>query len=210
MATIKTDPRIRRTRSAIRAAFFRLMKAKEFDSITVTDISDCADINRKTFYAHYESKEQLFAELIQEMFSDIFSTFMYEKKKPGSELDEDVLIRDIVRYIEKIEYYREALDTLFTAQTSWMAFELADQVIRDKLSQICVTCEAGKEIVPTTLFIARIKNFFMTTADWWMDQEHTTPQEAAVVLAKMMRKSTVNIFRYQQMQRSSMHADTAE
>ena len=55
----KMDLRIRRTRSAIREAFVALMQNKEYAAITVTDISERAGINRKTFYAHYDSVDDL-------------------------------------------------------------------------------------------------------------------------------------------------------
>jgi AcrR family transcriptional regulator len=43
-----------RSRRLIRQAFIELMKEKELEKITVTDIVKRADINRGTFYAHYK------------------------------------------------------------------------------------------------------------------------------------------------------------
>jgi AcrR family transcriptional regulator len=54
------DPRIRRTRLLIQDAFVRLLKAKNFDKISVQDISEEATINRATFYLHYTDKYALF------------------------------------------------------------------------------------------------------------------------------------------------------
>lgn len=42
-----------RSRKWIRQAFMELLREKEFEKITVTDIVNRADINRSTFYAHY-------------------------------------------------------------------------------------------------------------------------------------------------------------
>ena len=55
----KTDIRIIKTRRAIQAAFLRLMKEKGFAAVTVKDIIRDAEINRSTFYAHYEDKYDL-------------------------------------------------------------------------------------------------------------------------------------------------------
>lgn len=199
MAGMKTDPRIRRTRAAIRDAFTELMQKKEYDAITVTDISECAQINRKTFYAHYETKEQLFTQMLEEMFEDLFLTFMYEKEMPGSRLNEQQLLCDCCAFFEKVERYREELNTLIGGKTAYMAFEIADRVIYACLDRIHVTLEDDAGVVPASLLTSRIKNFFFTGIDWWLDQPQMTAQQAAQIFSRMMRKSVANIFRYEQM-----------
>ena len=47
------DRRIVKTRKAIRCAFAELLTQKTMQEITIKDIAETADINRKTFYAHY-------------------------------------------------------------------------------------------------------------------------------------------------------------
>ena len=42
-----------RSKNMIKEAFFELLKEKEYNKITVTDIVKKADLNRSTFYAHY-------------------------------------------------------------------------------------------------------------------------------------------------------------
>jgi AcrR family transcriptional regulator len=50
------DPRIRRTRQALQTALRDLMQRKGFEEISVQDITDLADVNRATFYDHYNDK----------------------------------------------------------------------------------------------------------------------------------------------------------
>jgi AcrR family transcriptional regulator len=52
----QNDPRVKRTRQLIQEAFWTLMLAKGFDSVTVRDIAREATVNRSTFYAHYADK----------------------------------------------------------------------------------------------------------------------------------------------------------
>ena len=42
-----------RSKNMIKEAFFELLKEKDYNKITVTDIVNKADLNRSTFYAHY-------------------------------------------------------------------------------------------------------------------------------------------------------------
>ena len=50
------DPRIRRTRELLQHSLARLLETKEFEKISVHDITDAATLNRATFYAHYPDK----------------------------------------------------------------------------------------------------------------------------------------------------------
>jgi len=55
-----------RSQRFIRQAFMDLLKEKQPDKITVTDIVNRADINRSTFYAHYTDVRNLMEELQRE------------------------------------------------------------------------------------------------------------------------------------------------
>ncbi|WP_163859401.1 TetR/AcrR family transcriptional regulator [Paenibacillus elgii] len=61
------DRRIKRTRQAIQEALVSLIAEKGFDSLTIQDIIERADINRSTFYYHYEDKQDLLQQSIREM-----------------------------------------------------------------------------------------------------------------------------------------------
>ena len=69
-----SDRRVVRTRKAIRAAFLRLMQETEYRKITITAIAREADIDRKTFYLHYQSVEDLIDEIVREEADRIVRT----------------------------------------------------------------------------------------------------------------------------------------
>ena len=53
------DPRVRRTLQLLHDALDRLLASKEFEAISVQDITDAATLNRATFYDHYPDKTAL-------------------------------------------------------------------------------------------------------------------------------------------------------
>lgn len=53
------DPRVRRSRKMLQDALDVVLRGKEFDSISVQEITDMAGLNRATFYDHYEDKSAL-------------------------------------------------------------------------------------------------------------------------------------------------------
>jgi AcrR family transcriptional regulator len=64
----KLDPRVKRTRSLIEQAFMELLDEKDFQSITVNDITERAEVNRATFYAHFTDKYALLGHVIRQSF----------------------------------------------------------------------------------------------------------------------------------------------
>ncbi|MGB3715346.1 MAG: TetR/AcrR family transcriptional regulator [Candidatus Promineifilaceae bacterium] len=64
----KTDKRIIRTRQWLSKAFLELLEEKGLQKMTVQDISERANVNRATFYAHYEDKYDLFNTIIDHSF----------------------------------------------------------------------------------------------------------------------------------------------
>jgi len=64
----KLDPRVKRTRNLILGAFESLLAEKGFESISVQDVTDKAEINRATFYAHFPDKYALLDYFITQMF----------------------------------------------------------------------------------------------------------------------------------------------
>ena len=65
----KQDPRNQRTRQNIMNGFMKLIKQKEFSDITITDITQEADINRSTFYYHFMDKYDLIDEIQREVLT---------------------------------------------------------------------------------------------------------------------------------------------
>lgn len=64
----RRDRRVLRSRQALIEAFRALLEEKTFSEISVYQISERADLNRGTFYAHFSDKYELLEQLIREQF----------------------------------------------------------------------------------------------------------------------------------------------
>ncbi|WP_313893607.1 TetR/AcrR family transcriptional regulator [Psychrobacillus sp.] len=65
------DRRVVKTRKEIRNALLSLMEEKDFEVITVLDITKRANINRGTFYLHYVDKYEMLEKYEQELFEKL-------------------------------------------------------------------------------------------------------------------------------------------
>lgn len=70
----KTDRRVIKTRAAIKAALEKLVKERGMDKLTVSALAREANIDRKTFYLHYDSIDDLIDCAASDMVEDIIST----------------------------------------------------------------------------------------------------------------------------------------
>jgi AcrR family transcriptional regulator len=64
----KLDPRVKRTRNLILKAFSELLAEKGFESISVLDVTEKAQVNRATFYDHFVDKYKLLDYWISQVF----------------------------------------------------------------------------------------------------------------------------------------------
>ena len=116
----KIDRRVRRTETVLKEALVELLERKDLDEITVTEISDYADIYRGTFYLHYKDIYDLFYNIECSFLAEFQKYVMLylHKNKP-----------DMFDFFEKLyEYFftkRSVLQTLLCTNKS----KLLDKII---------------------------------------------------------------------------------
>lgn len=71
----KPDRRIAKSKKALKQALLTLLAEKDFQSVSITEIVRLADCNRGTFYAHYEHKEALLADVIGEVTTGLIEAY---------------------------------------------------------------------------------------------------------------------------------------
>lgn len=127
------DARVRYTKMVIENSFLDLMKSKPYTKITVTEICQCAEINRATFYKHYLDVQDLLEQIEQDLFDRIRATF-----------DADEL--DLHGFLLRMMYYSmEAKERFFAlggengdpdlmAKTFLVSYEIAYPLLSQNLA----------------------------------------------------------------------------
>ncbi len=102
------DPRIARTKQALKKALIDLLDEKGLEAITVGDLCTRASLNRATFYNHYHDKEGLVRALEEEILAELER---FQKALNGISLHELVRFRIAKRplpfLVELFDYLRE-------------------------------------------------------------------------------------------------------
>ena len=78
----KKDRRIHKTELAIHKALLQLVESQDVSRITVTELTNLADINRKTFYNHYsniadviDEMENVWADNLHDIIAEVLSPY---------------------------------------------------------------------------------------------------------------------------------------
>jgi AcrR family transcriptional regulator len=88
------DLRVRRTKESIRKTFTAMLYEMEYGKITIKELTSRAQINRRTFYLHY----QALGDLLDELQTELSEKFIERTASYDSLLDMDKITREFFLY----------------------------------------------------------------------------------------------------------------
>ncbi|MDN6777395.1 MAG: TetR/AcrR family transcriptional regulator [Enterococcus sp.] len=96
----RVDRRTIKTRTAIKSAFLAILKEKSINKITISELSEKANIGRGTFYLHYHDLYDLYESIEQDLYAELVEIF--DEFSPYI-LSENLvaLTNEITAYIDK-------------------------------------------------------------------------------------------------------------
>lgn len=96
LAKVNTnDRRVNRTKKLLRESLFSLLQKKSINEITITELTEVADINRATFYFYYTDIFDMLDQIQNEAYE------MFEEVLQGTEDSADSL-ESFTNYIKRI------------------------------------------------------------------------------------------------------------
>ena len=166
------DRRVRRTKQRLAEALQELIIERGYDRTTVQDIIDRADVGRSTFYAHYETKDDL---LIGGL--DGFAAEM-ELQLAGSRVHE----RSIMPSLAFFRHVAEDHD-LHRALIGSRGIEIATESVHRMLLR---HARAGLELrtgagdrtaIPLEVRAEFLAGSLLAFLTWWLDNDMPYPPE---------------------------------
>ncbi|WP_456276153.1 TetR/AcrR family transcriptional regulator [Bacillus sp. AK128] len=184
MSEQKVDRRIARTKRLIREALAVLIEEKGFESITVRDITTSADINRGTFYLHYQDKFDLLEKCENEIFHEI------------EDIAKDIKVDDLRKFSENqkplafsvklLEYIKDnaAFMKAVLGPNGNVAFQIKlKEYIKTNIGKVFlkeVEVNEDRMKVPREYLLSYIVSAHLGVIQQWLQNElKETPQEIA-------------------------------
>ncbi|WP_138751975.1 TetR/AcrR family transcriptional regulator [Paenibacillus sinopodophylli] len=163
----KVDRRIAKSQIAIKNALLELMSEKDFNQITIQNISDKANVSRKTIYLHYMDKFDLLDKLIEEHIHELRVLC-----KSSSEMD----------FIDGNTYWFEYLETHYLFFSTMLASSGAASFRRQFIEfvieelKIEVTTSEGKNFgLDEEIILRFIGGSYVEVLEWWLKNEMPCP-----------------------------------
>lgn len=180
-----------RSRKLIRQAFVDLLREKSLQKITVTDIITRADINRGTFYAHYQDTraviEQIENEIIDKMLK-LLGEFRYKNffQNPLP------LLLKVSEYLEKdVEFYRVLINASGAEQ---FLVKLKNTFVRYLATGTDIPAEIKKSsafLIRVHFFAGGLINLYQV---WFRAELDTSLAEISLEISKIIHHSCAHFW----------------
>jgi AcrR family transcriptional regulator len=163
--TVKTDPRVRRTRRLLRDALVSLILEKDFASISIKEITERAEVAYITFFRHFESPNQLLMQVLEEGLTELQGYIeTLAKQSETSALETEG--RLIFEYIEqKADLFR----ILFKSQSVARIRKKVAQNIAAIFQKSCLPLARAGSPVTIAITSNHIATSLLSLIEWWLD-----------------------------------------
>jgi len=196
----KKDRRVSRTRRALRHALFELIQEKGYDSVTVEDITDRANLGRATFYLHYRDKEDLLIEQFTEIAKDrvqVLSEIPLSAWEPQEGPPVIPLLNIFEHAAENVSLYQLVL----LGESNSRIMERIRQIIATSIQALIEKKTENEKVrlspqVPIELISAYFAGALVSSLVWWLAQEeHPSPEEMTIMFQQMFFPGMRNVFK---------------
>lgn len=184
MKNQKNDRRSKRTRRSISDALIELMLEKNYDTITVQDIIDRANVGRSTFYAHYLDKEDLLTSQLEQLMNRLHEVPL---TKPSE------AIFASLGMFQHVAEARQLYKAFLWGKGIEMIFEILQGIISQQIEkELAVHLKERTPSVPTVVIATYITGGFLTLLRWWLDNGMPYPPEEINQMFEQMVIPSVN------------------
>ena len=167
------DRRQRRTRKAIYEAFEELVSENTYRSVTVAQIIERADVGRSTFYAHFDSKDDLLDQMCDEIFMHVF-----EGVETDSHTHERLEAVTLEGMLAHLLYHLRDNHRGVCGKLLAEGEPLFSARFRRQLSDFFAPrLPERSNWVPTDLMESLLVSSFCQAVAWWFDQDYETAPE---------------------------------
>lgn len=179
----KPDRRIQRTRQALRSALLELIKEKSYDSISVEEITQRANLGRATFYLHYKDKEDLLVDEFNEIVNErarTISQIPFSAWLPGLEnpdpASENSPAPPLLMAFQHVANHAELYRILIRNEKSDRILERIRKIITQAITEFMHTKVENDPIpilfeVPIDLLAAYFSGALLSCVDWWFERD---------------------------------------
>lgn len=163
------DRRQKKTRAAIFKAFSALLSEKSYGRITVQEIIDEADVGRTTFYAHFETKDELLKALCEELFGHIIDSALDCTHTHGLYSNGNVPESVFCHLLQHLQENDNNILGLLSCESSEIFLRYFKDSLNELIRMQFVNQNRKKNTsIPQDFLINHISGSFVEMVLWWI------------------------------------------
>lgn len=174
---MKKDLRVIKTKAHLQEALLQLLKEKALDKITISELCKRANVNRGTFYLHYQDIPELFGEYFEELTADLRKAYYEPYVLTDNKIEN--LLPDMVRIFHHVEKYKDFYKVVFDRKTPLMYYYQLFDTIRTYLNE-SISVDLGEDLDYMLSFQANAIIGFII--QWVQSDFDRTPNELNEIL----------------------------
>ena len=168
----KVDRRIQRTRQLLRDSLMGLIIERGYETITIQDITDRANLGRATFYLHFKDKDDLLISSLLEVYEGLVARFDNPSLESSSQSDKVANVRTFEHAAENAQLYRVLLREPGTVSIRQRIHEYIASIVRERyLIAIKPLDPAVLENFPADLVAEHIAGSLLSLIKWWLEND---------------------------------------
>lgn len=178
------DRRRQKTRDAIFSAFSRLLEKKSYSHITVQEIIDEANIGRSTFYAHFETKDELLNAMCTAIFGHIFSDDLMREETHDFSRNGNLQAR-LTHLLYHLKEKQRDISSIISGESG----DLFMRYFKNYLTELFVKQTAEVVIAaPEDYVLNHYVSSFAETVKWWVESDMSYyPEDVANFYVSIMK-----------------------
>ena len=161
-------------------ALLKLMKTKPFEEIQIKELAKKADLDRRTFYRYFKSKED-----VLELYSGLIMQDFAKKILAKNELS---LRTVVISYFEFWDEYIDFLKLLRESHMTYFFIERMDRLIYQYVSLKVKPYLIGQELSKETRysFFFHFGGLWSMLNRWIAEEPRDTPEEMARIVVEVI------------------------
>ena len=165
----KIDRRKQRTRELLQKALIELIGERGYDTITIQDIVDRANVGRTTFYVHYASKDELFMSC-HEVMANEFHVGPLHPRSREEWLSSEVSPGTKTAY-RHLEEARARLKSIFQGKDGLLILrQMRDWNAQNIEADLRATFAEAETAVPLDVLANYLAGAQIAFMQWWLSK----------------------------------------
>lgn len=161
------DRRIQKTKAAVFAAFEELLSAKKYENITVQDIIDRANIGRSTFYAHFETRDDLLKAVCAELFSHVFNEHSHAETSHDFSAGNNTLTSVLTHILYHLKDDSKRYSRIFRCESSGIFWSYFRDQLSVLMSEYSHRQTSDDSEIPEDFRLDFYSGAFIEAVKWW-------------------------------------------